>query len=78
MNGGIYALSTQIVLLDCLSDSYDLDVKYISRLVILDSMAINDKYSLISWLATIVHLNGNKTLVTLVSNSAGRYKGDKL
>jgi len=79
MGGGIYALSTQIVLLDCLSDTYDLDPKYVTRLVIRDSdVSISDQFSLISWLATLVSLHGNRTLITMASNQAHKYKGDKL
>ena len=79
INGGIYALTTQVMLLDCLSDTNDLNVGYISRLIIRDGdYEASDKYGLIVWLATLVSLNRNKTIMTVVSNRVRMFKGDNL
>lgn len=76
ISGGIYALSTQIVLLDCLSDTEDLNPQYISRLIFKDSdYVINSKFSLLSWLATLISLQRNKTLITFISRRASLFKG---
>lgn len=57
ISGGIYTLSTQIILLDCLSDTEDLNPRYVSRLILKDSdYIINSKFSLLSWLTTLISL----------------------
>lgn len=79
VQGGIYALTTQIMLLDCLSDSGDLTPGLISRVVLRDGEhEINDKYGLVVWLATLLTLNANKTVITVVSSRASRFRGDRL
>lgn len=76
ISGGIYALSTQIVLLDCLSDTEDLNPQYVSRLIVKDSdYVINSKFSLLSWLTTLISLQRNKTLITFISRRAKQFKG---
>jgi hypothetical protein len=67
------------MLLDCLSDTNDLNVGYINRVIICDGeYEAADKYGLIVWLATLVSLNKNKTIITLVSNRVKMFKGDQL
>lgn len=75
----MYALTTQIILLDCLSDTHDLDPKCISRLVIKDTdTPINDKFSLITWLTTLIRLNYNPTPITFISTKFNKFLKDKL
>lgn len=79
INGGIYALTTQVMLLDCLSDTNDLNVGYINRVIIRDGeYEIAEKYGLMVWLATLVSMNKNKTILTLISNRVSMFRGDKL
>jgi hypothetical protein len=48
-------------------------------LVIKDNdMPIADKYSLISWLATLIKLNSNNTITTLISMKANKFINEKL
>lgn len=72
-------MTTQIMLLDSLSNSQDLNPQYISRVVIRDEDGqILDKYSLMCWLATIMSLDSNKSVINVVSRRVTQYKGDNL
>lgn len=67
------------MLLDCLSDSNDLNVGYIGRVVLRDGdYEANDKYGLTVWLATLLGMNKNKTVLTVASNKAHLFRGEKL